>query len=82
MKIVYMSEEFNIEEVDLYVGEIVFSTNNTMGWFDEGKKGEKTKFKIYFDSVYELFTKKGIESKFYELMSQVGRFTFSKSLFC
>ena len=54
MKIVYMSEEFNIEEVDLYSGEIVFSTNNTMGWFDEGEKGEKTKFKIYFDSVYEL----------------------------
>ena len=35
---------------------------------------------MYFDSVYELFMKKGIESKFYELMSQVGRFTFSKSL--
>lgn len=35
---------------------------------------------IYFDSVYELFMKKGIESKFYAFMSQVERITLSKSL--
>ncbi len=35
---------------------------------------------LYFDSAYQLFIKKGVESKFYDLMSKIGRFTFSKSL--
>lgn len=35
---------------------------------------------LYFDNAYQLFVEKGIERKFYDLMSQIGRLTFSKSL--
>ena len=35
---------------------------------------------LFFDTIYNFFDKKGIENKFYELMSQVGRFVCTKSL--
>ena len=34
----------------------------------------------YFDSTYQLFINKKMEDKFYDLMSLIGRFVFSKSL--
>jgi len=35
---------------------------------------------LFFDITYNFFEKKGIEKDFYDLMSKVGRFVFSKSL--
>ena len=35
---------------------------------------------IFFDIMYNVFIQKGIEDKFYNCMSRIGRITFSKSL--
>lgn len=35
---------------------------------------------VFFDTIYNFFEKKGIEKNFYDLISQVGRFVFAKSL--
>lgn len=35
---------------------------------------------LFFDTTYDFFNKKGIESEFYDLISQVGRFVFAKAI--
>lgn len=54
MKITYnFGQEFELKEIDMYCGNVVFITTNGMGKF-EGNRHEKIEFEVPFESIYEL----------------------------